>query len=73
MDYAGAEPLYHRAVTGLLKISAAVQRPHPNLEAFIKNYAGCLKKLGRAAADIRETLNELMRPFGFDLGGESGG
>ena len=68
-DYAGAQPLYERALEGLLKISQTIQRPHPNLEASVGNYASCLEKLGRSPEQIRNTLEELGRPYGQDLTG----
>ena len=71
-DYAGAQPLHERALAGLLKISQAIQRPHPNLQAFIGNYAGCLAKLGRSPEQIRSTLAGLGRRYGFDLAGAAG-
>jgi len=63
-DYAGAEPAYRRAVEGLWKISAQMQRQHPNLRTFIDNYARCLERLGRRPAEIQETLEAMMRPLG---------
>ncbi len=72
-DVAGAQPLYERALTGLLKISAAAGRPHPSLQAFIGNYAECLKKMGHDGAEIRAALNALMRPFGMGVGGSEAG
>jgi tetratricopeptide (TPR) repeat protein len=72
-DYAGAQPLYERALKGLLKISAATRRPHPNLQTFVANYAGCLQKMGRGDAEIRDALNALMRPFGMSVGGDTAG
>ena len=71
-DYVGAHPLCERALAGLLKISQAIQRPHPNLQAFIVNYAGCLAKLGRSPEQIRSTLAGLGRRYGFDLAGAAG-
>jgi len=66
-DYAGAQPLYERALRELLKASAAIGTPHPNLQTVIGNYAGCLKKMGRGYGEIRDALNELMRPFGMHV------
>ena len=68
-DYAGAQPLFEHALKGLLKVTAAIRRPHPSLQACIGNYSGCLKEMGRSDADIRDTLNALMRPFGMGVGG----
>ena len=65
--------MYERALEDLLKVSAAIRRPHPNLQASISNYAGCLQKLGRSDAEIRDILNGMMRPFGMSLGGDAGG
>ena len=65
-DYAGAQPWYERALEGLLKISAAIQRPHPDLEAFIDHYARCLRKLGRSDDDIRLHLIEQAAPWGME-------
>jgi hypothetical protein len=71
-DYAGAQPLYERALLGLLKISARIRRSHPSLQACIGNYAGCLEKQGRSREDIRNTLEALMRLFGLSLGTGAG-
>jgi hypothetical protein len=65
-DYAGA--LYRRALEGLVKISAAMKRAHPNLQTFLDNYAGCLEQLGRSPPEIRRTVEALMRPYGTSLG-----
>lgn len=71
-DYAGAQPLYERALEGLLKISQAIQRPHPNLQACVGNFAGCLENLGHSPEQIRSTLSQLCRRYGFDTGGTGG-
>ena len=71
-DYAGAEPLYRRALEGLLQISAEIQRAHPDLQARIGMYAGCLEKLGRRPEEIRGALEAMMRPFGMSFTGGSG-
>ena len=71
-DYAGAQPLYERALEGLLMLSQAIHRPHPKLEACARNYARCLEKLGRSPEQIRSTMAELGRRYGIDLG-EVGG
>jgi tetratricopeptide (TPR) repeat protein len=68
-DYAGAEPECRRTLEGLLKISAAFGRSHPNLRVSLDNYAGCLKMLGRRPEEIRNTLDAMMRPFGISFGG----
>ena len=67
-DYAGAQPLYERALEGLLKSSHAIERPHPNLQVFAGNYASCLEKLGRSPEQIASTLAALYRRYGFDPG-----
>ena len=68
-DYTGAEPLYRRALEGLLKLSAATGRPHADLENFISNYADCLEGLGHSGEEIRQTLEAMLRPFGTNLCG----
>jgi len=68
-DYAGAEPLYRRALEGLLRISATMARAHPNLNTFVGNYAGLLRKMGQSEDQIKSRLSEILRPFGMSLGG----
>ncbi|MCX6879370.1 MAG: tetratricopeptide repeat protein [Verrucomicrobia bacterium] len=71
-DYAGAQRLYERALEGLLKVSQTIHRPHPDLNTFAGNYAGCLEKLGRSPEQIRNKLAELGGCYGQDLSGAGG-
>jgi tetratricopeptide (TPR) repeat protein len=66
-DYAGAELLYRRALEGSLRLSAAMGRQHPHLENFIYNYAGCLGELRLAPEQMRDRVNEVLRPFGVSV------
>ncbi len=68
-DYAGAEPLFRRALEGLLRISVAMGRAHPNLNGVRGNYAWLLQKMGRSEGQVRQQLNELLRPFGMSVDG----
>jgi Tfp pilus assembly protein PilF len=70
-DYAGAQPIYERAFEALLNISASIGRAHPDLQSSIYSYAQCLEKLGRSREEVRNLLNDAMRPFGMGLGGEA--
>ena len=45
-DYVNAEPFLRRAVEGLLEILCGIGHPHPQLELFFHNYAGCLEEIG---------------------------
>ena len=68
-DFAGAQPLYSRALEALLNISASAGRTHPDLQTLLYQYARCLEKLGRSREEVRNLLNDAMRPFGMSLGG----
>ena len=68
-DYAGAEPLFRRALEGLLKISATIGRPHPNLQGCIGHYTACLERQGRSGEEIRQTLESLIHPFRMSSAG----
>jgi nephrocystin-3 len=70
-DYAAAEPLCRRALEGLLQLSAKIKRAHPNLQAFIDNYAGLLEKMGSTDQGILNCLNSICKPFGMQVGNQS--
>ena len=67
-DYAGAQPLYERALEGLLKVSAAMGGAHPDLQAFVGNYAGCLKAMGRSAEEVQAILQRMLERYGMSMG-----
>ena len=64
-DLANAESLYRRALMGLLKISAANGRPHPQLRAVMGQLAGCLEGQGRRFAEVQTTLETILCSFGM--------
>lgn len=66
-DTVGAQPLYERALEGLLKVSAAMRGTHPNLQIFANNYAGCLKKMGRTPEEIRAILQAMHERYGMSM------
>ena len=67
--FKAAEPLFRRALEGLLRISATMARAHPNLNTCVGNYAGLLRKMGQSEDQIKSRLSEILRPFGMSLGG----
>ncbi|MCA9134896.1 MAG: tetratricopeptide repeat protein, partial [Planctomycetales bacterium] len=62
-DYTCAEPLFRRALEELMKISASLKRPHPNLQACMENYVGCLAKVGHSPEETQNELEAMMDPF----------
>ncbi len=68
-DFNSAAPLFRRALVGLMKISATMKSPHPNLSDITVNYAKCLVQQGLSRKDIRCILDEIGFQYGFRLDG----
>ncbi len=65
MRIQGGRPLLIRALEGLLNITSASDRSHPNLQVCLCNYAECLRQTGKSPKDVRDTLEKIMRPYGL--------
>lgn len=65
--YSGAEPLFRRALEGLLRISAEAGHDHPNLHVLFGNYVGCLEQPGKSPHEVRRILQEMLEPYGVSL------
>jgi tetratricopeptide (TPR) repeat protein len=70
-DYGEAEPLYRGALMGLIAISHAMGREHPDLQTFFENYAVCLDNMGftedQIQARIHAILGQTMRGAALEL------
>ena len=64
-DYAGAQPLFERALTGLLNSSRAMGCPHPRLRGSLGNYARCLEKTGKTTEEVQTILRRLLDHYGL--------
>ncbi len=62
-----AEPLMRRMVNIILDCSRATGHQHPDLNAFVGNYAALLRAMGKAEDDIREIFDMLGCRYGIDL------
>jgi hypothetical protein len=40
---------------------------HPNLKIFVNNYAGCLKRIGMNELQVRQRLETVLKPYGFNV------
>ncbi len=65
-DYEGAEPLYRRALEGICKVSRKMGGAHPQLKMLVNNYAGCLQEMGMNGVQIRQRLEAVLKPYGFN-------
>jgi tetratricopeptide (TPR) repeat protein len=63
-----AEPLMRRVLEPLLQFTAATDHKHPHLQAGILNYITLLQQMGHSPAQIHAQLQEVLRPFGMQLG-----
>jgi tetratricopeptide (TPR) repeat protein len=66
-----AEPLMRRMIEIFLKFTVATGHEHPRLSVAIGNYGVLLKQMGQSDHQIQGQLNELSRPFGEQLDGQT--
>jgi nephrocystin-3 len=66
-DYNDAEPLYCRALEGICKVSRKMGDVHPRLKNQVNNYVGCLLKMGKNEVQVRQRLEAVLKPYGFNL------
>ena len=62
-----AEPLMRRHLEIFFRFSDATGHEHPNFQAAIENYAGLLKQMGKKDDEVKEQLNAVGQPFGFQF------
>ncbi len=65
-DNEGAEPLFRRVLEGICKVSRKMGGAHLQLKIFVDNYAGCLQEMGMNGVEVRQRLEAILKPYGFN-------